>query len=132
MDGGINKEFAELSKEKKRLEAELAKVKERLVEIEPYLLDIWSRDGVNRITISGITLYMHSQLWAVVAEGCTKEDAIAGLKEAGLGDFVAENYNSNTLSAHFRELAKNVDLADIVIPKGVALTEKFSIRALKA
>lgn len=128
MDIELNKEFAALSRKKRKVEAELDRIKTRLAEIEPVLLDIWAASGLNRITVDGVSMFIHSQLWAGIAEGYTREQAVDGLKAAGLGDFVTENYNSNSLSAFFREQVKN-DINEIpALPEGIKLTEKFSIR----
>lgn len=128
MDIELNKEYAELSKEKRKIEADLERIKNRLAEIEPMLLDMWAEAGLNKITVDGVSMFIHTQLWAGVADGATREDAVNGLKAAGLGDFVTENYNSNSLSAYFREQAKNGDMEAIELPEGIKLTEKFSIR----
>lgn len=58
---------------------------------------------------TGKTLYLSRKVWARIArEGkdatdAEKAAAMEALREAGLGDYVAENFNVNSLSAHFRE-----------------------------
>lgn len=128
MDIELNKEYADLSKEKRKVEAELDRIKNRMAEIEPLLLDMWAESGLDRMTVDGVTMFIHTQLWAGVADGFTREQAVGGLKAAGLGDFVTENYNSNSLSAYFREQVKQSDIEAIELPEGIKVTEKFSIR----
>jgi|WetSurMetagenome_2_1015567.scaffolds.fasta_scaffold03374_8 hypothetical protein len=120
------KEFAALSKKKRELDFELDQVKEKLSILEPQILDSMAESGMDKITIDGMTLFIHSQLWAGVADGFTKPEAVAGLKAAGLSDLLEETYNTNKLSAYFRELKKDNDNIDL--PVGISLTEKFSIR----
>lgn len=128
MDTTVAKLFVELTKKKRRLDAELKKIKERISEIEPLLLNDMVEGAMQSMKIDGTTLYIKSQLWAGVSDGATYHDAVEGLRDAGLGDLVEEKFNTNRLSAYFREqMRDSLNPDEVELPKGIKLTEKFSV-----
>jgi hypothetical protein len=93
-------EFVELATKKSELESELKKIEERMRDLEKEGLDWLHENGVSKITVDGKTLFIHSQIWASLA------DAEVGpqiLKDHGLGFLVKEQANTQRLSAWVRE-----------------------------
>lgn len=131
--------FAELEARRRELEEELKVIEQEQGELEPQVLEQFVESGVSKVTINGLTVYMSTTLWAGVArrDDETPEDAYeracARLTELGLGDFVQTRFNTQSLSAYFREQQK--------APGGIALEafegaieigEKVKLRARKA
>lgn len=126
------KEFVEMAKLKRDLEAELESVMKRMAELEQPLMESFAEQGIQNINIDGETVYLHSQIWAKVADGATKDDVLVGLKAAGLGDYVNETYNSNQVSALLREWAdQQLPIPEPLVGK-LEANEKFSLRVRKA
>lgn len=120
--------YRDLKAEAKRLGAEADGVKEEAAKLERELLEVFADEGVQNVKVDGSTVYLHRALWAQKEAGVTTEDVVEGLKEAGLHDFVAEGFNTNTLSGYLRDL----DRADEAMPPAlvgkVKAAEVFSIR----
>lgn len=125
MDMDLLKVFKGLLARKKELDADVEEVKREIAELQPQVLDMFAREGIQHIKIDGKILYLRKQLWAGLQDGVTREDAIQSLKQHGLDDYVSESYNLIQVSAHFRELARESD--DYVLPEGFKVTEKFTI-----
>jgi hypothetical protein len=125
------KRFVELSKRKNQLEAELKAVKADIEAVKDPLMQQFSQDGMTKATVDGMTVYISSQLWASAKDG-DAAGACAVLKKIGLADYVKENFNTQSLSAYVREVAKNGE----DYPEGflgvIEIIEKFDLRAVKA
>lgn len=106
------KEYAELESRERGLEDELKAVKARKAAIEPQLLESMAEDGMDRITIGGITFYPRRRLYAGPKEGFGRLDVTSALLAADLGDFVKNDYNANTLAGYVRGLAAESDNPD--------------------
>jgi hypothetical protein len=130
--------YVELTQRKRELEAELRIVKRDLGDTEPDLLEEFKEGGWRRVNhaASGVTVYLHRQIWARPAT----DQAPQALKDAGLGQYVQEGFNVHSLSAYFRELAKNrveqgdpvTDLEQLLPPElqgHIHLTQDVGLRA---
>ena len=94
----------ELDAESKRLGAELGLLSERLVEL-------FAQTGLQNIkTASGQTVYINRQIFAGLVGD--EKKAKTALRRAGLGDFIKEGVNAQTLRAWVRDV-------DEQIPKGL-------------
>lgn len=100
-------QVVELTDLKRTLDAELKRVKDELKPLEEAMLDEFAERGESsaRHAATGKLVYIRRQIWARAAED--KAAACAALRAAGLDEFVAESFNTQSLSAYFRELAKN-------------------------
>jgi len=134
--------FVELEKERKGLDAHLKAVKEKIVPVKEAILTQVFEAGIpfQNITLDGMTVYLHRQLWASAKTG-QKEMLIEALKSAGLVEFVSEQFNISTLSAWVREREREGDYSTIQeltesLPEGIreaiAVAEKFDLRATAA
>lgn len=97
-------EFVELTMRKRDLERQLRAVKEQIEPLAAQLLDEFSSEGVSgkRHEGTGRMVSISRKVWARAADG-DKPAACEALKDAGLGDYVQEGFNTNSLSAYFRE-----------------------------
>ncbi len=129
MDINLIQSMKNMIERKRELEQELKRLNVEIAETEKLALDQFTDAGVDSIKINGSTLYLHRQLWVGVAEGFTKEQASKQLKEVGLGDYVQESFNINSLSAYYREATRESD--DVHIPEALKLDERYSIRMRK-
>ena len=120
--------FVDATRSKRELEAQIKVLNEAIEKSEKKLLDEMSDAGVQRVTVDGVTVYIHRQLWASKAGNVTDEEAASAISSAGLSDMVKPKFNTSTMSAYIREL----DNQGLPIPEplvGVlSVTEKFSVR----
>ena len=133
--------FVALEKAKRDLEARLDAVKEEQKAVEETIFrEVFEAGFVfQSITLDGMTVYLHRQLWAGAKQG-EKEGLIYALKESGLVDMVSETFNTNTLSAWVRERQQEGGYQDIGsliaalpsrIGEHITVSEKFSLRTNK-
>ena len=124
--------YAQLATRRADLDDEIAAVKARMEEIHPAVLEHFQVSGTQRTTVDGRTLYLKRDLYVGRANGITQERACEALREAGLGDFVAERYNANTVSAYMRELDRQGDQLPAVLEGILVVNETFRILVRKA
>lgn len=116
----------QLIERKREIESELKLLNKEISRLEEFAMKEFIDNGVDSIKVDGATMYLHRQLWAGVNEGFTKEQAAQELKEVGLGEYVQESFNMNSLSAYYREATRESD--DIQVPRSIKLEERFSLR----
>lgn len=140
-------QFVALTHLKRELDAALADVKKALAPRAAEMvadLQAAGTDGV-RHSASGAMVSIGRKIWARATT--SKPDACAALKAAGLGDYVEEGFNTNSLSAYFRETYKTEaaarreagnlapitmdDLLPASLADHVALTEDFTLGCSK-
>lgn len=132
MEMEVVREYTKLNRRKRELEAELDAVKEQKAKVEERLLEEFSLDNVDRITLDGHTVYLHRQVWAALEEGATKEDVIEGFRAAGLEHFVSETYSHQTVSAWLRELEREGEELPEELDGLLGTSEKFSVRVRRS
>ncbi len=124
--------FATLFREKKELDDRLTEVKKELDALQEPMLNYFADAGIESVKVDGVTLYIHSQLWANTKEGSTPEQACAALKAGGLESFVNERFNTQTLSAYARELERKGESLPEVALEHVAVQAKIEIRGRRS
>ena len=117
-------QYANLTIKRRDLEAEANRLKTELLAIEEKLVEEFSQAGVQNVkTTAGQTVYLNREVFAKLVGDQKK--AYTALRRAGLGDFVKEAVNAQTLRAYVREV-------DEVLPKGlqpyIDITEVYRIR----
>ena len=117
-------EFADLTEQRRKLEAEVKKLATDLAAREEKLVEGFAEAGIQNIkTSTGQTIYLNREIFAKLVGDQKK--AYTAFRRAGLGDFVKETVNANTLRAWVREM-------DEVLPKGlqpyIDVTEVFRMR----
>lgn len=102
-------EFAKLNERKRRLTSILEKTKERMNEISEEIADKMIFENPNIKVKVGHdkkgkpkfkTVFVKSQIWA--GHNDDKDALLKAMKEAGMEDMVAENFNVQSLSAYVR------------------------------
>lgn len=130
--------YARLANEKDALETRLDQVKVEMQLLEEPILEGMVSIEQPRTHIEGRTIHIHRQLWARATD---KEAAANVLHEVGLADeYVSETFNTNKISALFREWDRAED-DGVLTPQDAAMrtrlldvfevAEKFSLRANK-
>lgn len=101
------KEFVCLENKKKELDAEQKQVKQQLDDLEQVLVPQFIQDGIQKMTVDGRTVSLVHDIYA--SPLYDREDVVAALKQSELGQYVAENYNTNSLTAFVREVKREVE-----------------------
>jgi hypothetical protein len=100
-------EFVSLENRKKDLDAELKAVKQQLDGLEEALIPQFLDSGVQKMTVDGRTVSIQQDVYASPLND--RGDVVDALKHSELGQFVAENYNTNSLTAFVREIKREVE-----------------------
>lgn len=124
--------YAALRQQAKALVTEAEELTAEADRLEAELLEEFAEAGVPRLTINGRTVYVHRQLWAKREAEVDMAQACSALIDAGLGQFVAPTYNSQTLSAWMREQEKSDTPLPPELDGILTSTEKFTLRSTKA
>lgn len=134
------KEYAKKALHRRALDKESIKLGKELEEMQRELLEQFSQDSVQNVKLDGLaTVFIRSQLWAGAwqdDEGIAdKQLTCDALKEAGLGVFVSEGFNTNTVSSWLREQSTD-ELGDPILPPELVdklrVTRDFKLVVLKA
>ena len=117
-------EYAALTEKRRDLEAEINRLKADLSAREEKLVEEFAQAGIQNIkTTAGQTVYLNREIFAKLVGD--HEEALDAFRQAGLGDFVKESVNAQTLRAYVREM-------DEVLPEGlqpyIDVTEVFRMR----
>lgn len=104
------REFVSLETRKKELDADLKATKQRLDELEQQIIPMFVEEGVPSMTVEadGVkrTLSIYPDVYASPLND--REEVVDALKQAGLDQYVAENYNTNSLTSFVREIWKEL------------------------
>ena len=65
------------------------------------------QSGVQRMTVDGRTVSIQQDVYASPLND--REEVVNALKQSELGQYVAENYNTNSVTAFVRELKREVE-----------------------
>ena len=96
-------QFAEAEIARREAEDVLDRAKARAKTIENALMENMLSMGVESARCSGLTIFVHKQLWARKNSESSTQDVCDCLKEVGLTSLVHEAYNTQSLSALMRE-----------------------------
>jgi hypothetical protein len=100
------REFVSLETRKKELDADLKAAKQRLDELEEIIIPQFIEDGVPSMTVevngAKRTLSIYPDVYASPLND--RDEVVDALKQSELGQYVAENYNSNSLTGFVREV----------------------------
>ena len=104
------REFVSLENRKRDLDAELKAANQKLDELEDLIIPQFIEAGVPSIAVtvdgSTRTLSIYPDVYASPLND--RAEVAAALKASELGQYVAENYNSNSLTAYVREVWREV------------------------
>lgn len=100
------KELVTLHKRKESLDHELEMTTTRMDELKQMLLPQFLTDACQSIRIDGRLVSITQDVYASPA--ADRPSVCKALREADLAEFVEANYNTNTVKAYVRELAREV------------------------
>lgn len=130
-------EFVALEKRRRKLEAELGRIKTDLATTEPMALEWMSSNGIDSCVVEDMTAYVKRELWAKRPDDVSAEELCEGLTAAGLEEFVHPATNMQTLSGYVRELDKDKDdpMEELQLPPELdgllEVSERFRLRTRK-
>jgi hypothetical protein len=118
------REFVSLEARKKELDAELKAAKQRLDELEEIIIPMFIEAGVPSMTVAvdgaRRTLAIYQDVYASPAND--RGEVVDALKQSELAQYVAENYNTNSLTSMVRETWK--ELLDTAARENRMVTEE--------
>jgi len=126
MDTTVMKTFLDLDRQRKKLEGEVKALKSQLEKLMPKVEEELLQAGVDSIKIDNGTVTTRKTLWAKPKNG-DYPLACAALKQAGLGDFVAERFNTQTLSAYVRELVNEGEPLPEPLQEAIEVSEVIKV-----
>ena len=117
-------EYAQKTEQRRKIDAESKRLATDIAALDEKLVEAFAQAGIQNIkTKTGQTVYLNREVFAKLIGDHKK--ALTAFRRAGLGDFVKETVNANTLRAYVREM-------DEVLPRGlqpyVDITEVFRMR----
>lgn len=132
MDMAKVRRYRDLRAAQSASEVEAKTIKAEADELEQQLLEEFAEEGTDSVSLDGTTVYLRRDLFAAKKDGIETPDVVKALVACGLGHFVTDTYNANTLSAHLRAL----DDTDTPLPPELDEViygfEKYSIRTRAA
>jgi hypothetical protein len=121
--------FVEVTNELRELDNRSKELRSEREGLEQELLSEFEELGSSSIRLQGKTVYVHRQLWANARDG-DYDRACAALIEAGLGEFVQERFNTQTVSAYVRELDQKGEDLPPELEETLTVAERFSVRVV--
>lgn len=118
------RQLIELTRRKRELDAESRKLAAEIDALEAELLEEWTEAGRSSETIDGYTAYLSSRDWATPRDG-DRNRVVRALEALGMDDMVT--YNTQTLSAWYKERAEAGEEVPPTLDECVELTTKWSI-----
>ena len=104
-------EYARKTEARRKLDAESKRLATEIAALDARLVEEFAKTGIQNVkTASGQTVYLNREIFATLTGDLKK--AKTALRRAGLGEFIKEGVNSQTLRAYVREM-------DEVLPKGL-------------
>ncbi|HZT29223.1 MAG TPA: hypothetical protein VFA33_05035 [Bryobacteraceae bacterium] len=104
------REFVSLENHKRDLNADLKATQQRLDELEGTIIPMFIEEGVPSMTVevdgAKRTLSIYPDVYASPLND--REEVVDALKQSELGQYVAENYNTQSLTAYVREIWKEL------------------------
>lgn len=121
-------ELVRKTSRKRQLEAELRSVNDRLRHLEETVLEEFTERGITgeKHAATGMNVHTARKVWARISKDdparkeVTPEErqrACDALRAAGLGDFVRDDFSTQSLSAHFRQQVKEHDEGQRLLPE---------------
>jgi response regulator RpfG family c-di-GMP phosphodiesterase len=117
-------EYAQKTEARRKLDSESKRLATEIAALDARLVEEFAKTGIQNVkTSAGQTVYINREIFAKLVGDQKK--AKTALRRAGLGEFIKEGVNAQTLRAYVREM-------DEVLPKGllpyIDVTEIYRIR----
>ena len=117
-------EYARKTEARRKLDSESKRLATEIAALDARLVEEFAKTGIQNVkTAAGQTVYLNREIFATLTGDLKK--AKTALRRAGLGEFIKEGVNAQTLRAYVREM-------DEVLPKGllpfIDVTEIYRVR----
>ena len=120
--------FKKRAERKRELEASLREVKNQMAAEQEPLRDELAESGLRSAKLEdGSTIYIHRSVF-VGAKDTDYDRACDAVADAGMGEFVQRRFNSNTISAWYREQTANGDTIPSDLEDTLDVAEKINLR----
>ena len=121
-------DYAELAQRKRALEHELREVRAQMNTTQEPLLDHLAEQGVRSIKLDdGSSVYIHRAVY-VGAKDTDYDRACTAFADAGLGEFVLRRFNTNTVSAWYREATAEGSSIPRALEDVLDVNERITLR----
>ena len=117
-----------LKKEQDALDDRLAVIVKETKVLKAQLAERFAEEGIQRINKDGRTVYLHRQLWAGAAD---KDAAYDALVAAGLPEYATRGFNTNKVSALYREWEAAGEKPPPELDGVITTGERFEIRVTR-
>jgi hypothetical protein len=119
------RELVGIKRELEAMTAQLDDLKARKAAIDEYLMEAFANEPpLNGLKVDGYTIYLRKQLWAKCEDKAKGYDALIA---AGLGDFAQKSFNSQSVSALFREWDANGEAPPAELDGVITSTDTYAI-----
>lgn len=124
----MTKRYIELTALKRSYAESLRTTQDALDKLEAALLEAWIEEGRQSERLDGYTVYISKRTWATAREG-DRQAVVRALEALGMRDMVT--YNTQTLSAWFKEQAEAEQEVPETLAEVVSLETKHSLNVRK-
>jgi hypothetical protein len=122
-------ELVALKREAEGIEERMAVIDKRRKQIEAFLLDQFANHPeLKRLSVDGRTVYLRRQLWAGAPDKAAAHEALIA---AGLGEYATKGFNTNSVSALYREWERDGIAPPPELAGVITTGERFSIGVTK-
>lgn len=104
--------FVKLEREKRTLEEDLKRCKEKMNALQDQILDDWADQGVQSIKVGGFNVHVRNDFICSKRGGVATDAVCASLMANGLGSLVGESYSASALKSRIKEM-----VADDQVPE---------------
>jgi hypothetical protein len=105
MDLELMRQWMSLDERKRQLKADLDEVNAQLDEIDDAVTNEFIANGIDKVSIDGRTVYVACDRWPKVLKD--KPSLLSAMRTNGLGDFVKEDFNTQSLRGVINEWIRN-------------------------
>jgi hypothetical protein len=102
------KAFVCLETRKRELDSELKAIAARIDDLEQALIPQFLSHNLSSIKLNGLIIYIAEDIQAAPVND--RAEVIGALKQSDLGQYISENYNTQSLRAYVREVAAETRL----------------------
>ena len=96
--------FVKLEKEKRTLEEDLKRCKEKMAALQEQILDDWADQSIQSIKVGGFNVHIRNDFVCTKRGGVPMDAVCVALETNGLGGLVGESYNASALKARIKEM----------------------------
>jgi hypothetical protein len=123
-------ELIALTEKKRNLDAEVDRLKEKIKEIKPVVLEHFQQTGTNNISRNDNTVYLKRNFF--VKPRISKPDLVEALQECGYEDMVYPTYDARRLASFIKELDESGEEMPRELLEAIDTTEEYTVICRKS